>query len=223
MPPRPTDPHTAAVVEWMKANGGRLRELLDEEGEGAEDRSPAGEPAIRAHLRFQAEALAATASPPLAGALERLADELPERFEGGEDLLDQELQREAEAAGFEVRLQFGDASGEDPSLATVVGRRVLITAWSRFFLQLLDEALDEDGRLAGAAGAWMDGHEEDLAMMIFSIDRRAKQAEIARGGEDAVADRDRVNLIGQAALLQARMRFLAEATSVGLAASAALR
>jgi hypothetical protein len=69
----------------------------------------------------------------------------------------------------------------------------------------------------------MDGHEDDLAMMIFSIDRRAKQAEIARGGEDAVADRDRVNLIGQAALLQARMRFLAEAVSVGLAACAAAR
>jgi hypothetical protein len=220
---RPTDPRTAAVVAWMKEHGDRLRELLEEEGEDAEDCSPAGEAAVRGQLRFQTEALAATAPARLRGAIERFADELPERFEGEADMLEEELQRASEAAGFEARMQFGDAVGEDPSFVAVVGRGVLISAWSKFYLRLLDEALGEDGRLAGAAGDWMDGREDELALMIFSVDRRAKQAEIARGGEEAVSDADRVNLIGQAALLQARMRFLVEAVSAGMAACAPSR
>src|SRR5947208_17069456 len=114
-------------------------------------------------------------------------------------------------------MQFGEAVGEDSSFVAVVSRGVLITAWSRFYLRLLDEALGEGGRMAAAADGWMDGREDELAGMIFSIDRRAKQAEIARGGEQAVSDPDRVNQIGQAALLQARMRFLVEAVSAGMA------
>jgi hypothetical protein len=207
----------------MKEHGDRLRELLREEGEEAEDRSPAGEAAVRGQLRFQTEALAATAPTALRWALERFAGELPQRFEGETGMLEEELQRVSEAAGFEARMQFGDAVGEDPSFVAVVGRSVLISAWSRFYLRLLDEALGEEGRLAAAAGSWMDGREEELALMIFSVDRRAKQAEIARGGQEAVSDPDRVNLIGQAALLQARMRFLLEAVSAGMGARAASR
>ena len=50
-----------------------------------------------------------------------------------------------------------------------------------------------------------------LADAIFAMDKRAKQAEISRGGPDAVADPDVVNRIGQAAALQAHTRFLVEA------------
>jgi hypothetical protein len=46
------------------------------------------------------------------------------------------------------------------------------------------------------------------------MDRRAKQAELERGGPDAIADPGVVNRIGQAAMLQAHTRFLVE----GLAA-----
>jgi hypothetical protein len=206
------------MVAWMKDHGGRLRELLDEEGVGAEDRSPSGEAAIRGQLRFQAEALAATGPALARDRLDRFARELPERFDAAAPVLEEELERVSEAAGFEAKMQFGEKVGEDPSFVAVVGRGVLISAWSRFYLRLLDDALGEGGRLAAAAGDWMDGREDELAGMIFSIDRRAKQAEIARGGEEAVSDPDRVNQIGQAALLQARMRFLVEAVSAGMAA-----
>ncbi|MGB1711370.1 MAG: hypothetical protein ACPHP1_02215 [Miltoncostaeaceae bacterium] len=43
------------------------------------------------------------------------------------------------------------------------------------------------------------------------MDRRAKEAERARGGEDAISDPAVVNRIGQAAALQGNVRFLVEA------------
>jgi hypothetical protein len=46
------------------------------------------------------------------------------------------------------------------------------------------------------------------------MDRRAKRAELDRGGPDAIASPEVVNRIGQAAVVQAHARFLVE----GLAA-----
>ena len=57
----------------------------------------------------------------------------------------------------------------------------------------------------------MAERQTQLADTIFAMDRRAKEAEIARGGPDAVADPAVVNRIGQAAMLQAHTRFLVEA------------
>lgn len=57
----------------------------------------------------------------------------------------------------------------------------------------------------------MTAHQGILADTIFTMDRRAKEAERARGGEDAISDPAVVNRIGQAAALQGNVRFLVEA------------
>ena len=56
-------PAAQAMLAWMQAHPARVRDLLDEEAAAAEDLGPAGDPAVRAHLRFVGEALAATAAP----------------------------------------------------------------------------------------------------------------------------------------------------------------
>jgi hypothetical protein len=52
----------------------------------------------------------------------------------------------------------------------------------------------------------MADRKTQIANTIFATDRRAKQAEIARRGPDAVDDPEVVNGIGQAAMLQAHAR-----------------
>jgi hypothetical protein len=117
-------------------------------------------------------------------------------------------------AAFEARLQFGEEAAEDPSMRDMLARRVRVGAWCRVFLAELDTALG--GGVAGPATAWMATRQAQLADTIFAMDRRAKQAEIERGGPDAVGDPATVNRIGQAAMLQAHMRFLVEALADAL-------
>ena len=199
----------------MQQNGSRLRVLLDDEGDGAHDLSPAGEAAIRAHLRLVSEALAATAGPATREGLEDLAVALPDRFDD-EAGLDGELELLQDAAAHELDLQFGaERAGSDPMLRETIERRLRVQAWSRFFLRLVGEAADDDG-FADAALTWMGDHQTQLAETIFSMDRRAKEAEIARRGPRAVDDAALVNQIGQAAMLQAHVRFLVEAVSATL-------
>jgi hypothetical protein len=62
----------------------------------------------------------------------------------------------------------------------------------------------------------MGGHQDLLADTIFAMDRRAKQAEMDRGGPDAVATAEVANRIGQAATVQAHTRFLVEGLAAGL-------
>jgi hypothetical protein len=62
----------------------------------------------------------------------------------------------------------------------------------------------------------MGRHQELLADTIFAVDRRAKRAELDRGGPDAIASPEVVNRIGQAATIQAHTRFLVEALAAGL-------
>ena len=98
----------------MQQNGSRLRELLDDEGDGAHDLSPAGEAAIRAHLCLVSEALAATAGPATREGLKDLAVALPERFDDDEAGLDGELELLKDAAAHELNLQFGtERAGSD--------------------------------------------------------------------------------------------------------------
>ena len=197
----------------MQQNGSRLRVLLDDEGDGAHDLSPAGEAAIRAHLRLVSEALAATAGPARREGLEDLAVALPDRFDD-EAGLDGELELLEDAAAHELNLQFGaERAGSDPMLRETIERRLRVQAWSRFFLRLVEEAADDDS-FADAALTWMGDHQTQLAETIFSMDRRAKEAEIARSGPQAVDDPALVNQIGQAAMLQAHVRFLVEAIAV---------
>ena len=213
---RPKDPAAQALLGWMQQNGGRLRDLLDDEAGGAGDLLPAGEAAIRAHLRLVSQALAATAGPATRDGLEELAETLPERFADDEAGLDGELELLEDAAAHELNLQFGtERAGSDPMLREMIERRLRVQAWSRFFLRLVGEAV-ADGDFADGAFTWMGEHQTQLAETIFSMDRRAKEAEIARRGPHAVDDAALVNQIGQAAMLQAHVRFLVEAIAATL-------
>ncbi len=201
----------------MQQNAARLRALLDEEAQGQADLSPAGEAAVRAHLRLVGEALAATAGPASRDALEDLAETLPELLDAGEDELDAELERLGDAAARELDLQFGaEPTGTDPSIAEMIDRRLRVQAWSRFLLRRIGEAIGDDG-FADAALGWMGERQDQLANTIFTMDRRAKEAEIARSGPAAVDDPVLVNRIGQAAMLQAHTRFLVEAIAASVA------
>jgi hypothetical protein len=212
---RATNPVAQGLLGWMQSSPGRLRELLDDEARGAEDLGPAGDPAVRAHLRFVAEALAASAAPAAAPALAAFAERLPALLAQRTDRVDEAMRRVGEAHAFEVELQFGERAGEDPGMHAVLDRRVRVAAWTRVFLEALDEARAPAAPISAAVLAWMGERQVELADMIFAMDRRAKEREIARGGPEAVASPEVVNRIGQAAMVQAHARFLVE----GLAAS----
>ena len=163
-----------------------------------------------------AEALAASAAPASRERLEAFAAGLPDLLEASEPQLDDELQQVGEATAFELGLQFGDSASEDPSVRAMVDRRVRIAAWLRVFLDGLDEARRPATPVAASVLVWMGSRQTQLADTIFSMDRRAKEGEMARGGPDAVASPEVVNRIGQAAVLQAHTRFLVEALAEAL-------
>lgn len=213
-----TAPHPTArgILAWMQANPGRLRALLDAEARRSDDLAPAGDPAVRAHLAFVAEALAANAAPAAAAGLAQLAASLPGLLAEREDRVDEHLRRIGEATAFELDLQFGDVAREDPGVRDMIDRRVRIAAWTRVFLDALDEARPGQEPAAPAVLAWMGERQTQLADTIFAMDRRAKEGEMARGGPDAVASPEAVNRIGQAAMLQAHTRFLVEALAEAL-------
>jgi hypothetical protein len=206
-----------ALLGWMQRSGPRLRELLADEARRGGDLSPAGEAAVRAHLRLVAEALAATAGPGARAALDGFAAALPDRCaDAGGEVAD-EIALLGEAAAQELRLQFGsEPTADDPAVREMVERRLRVQAWTRWFVRRLGEVLGDD-RLADAALSWMAARQTHLAYTIFTMDRRAKEAEIARAGEAAVDDPALVNRIGQAAMLQAHTRFLVEAVAASLA------
>lgn len=212
-------PGGRALLVWMQANPARLRDLLSEEATAAvaadEDLGPAADPAIRAHLRFVAEAVAATV--PVGGrtAAERFAQTLGARLRE-RDLLVADLELVGEAHAFEVARQFGDDAGEDPTTRAVVERRVRLGAWLRLFLRELEQAEVAPAGSAAQAYDWMATHQLRLADTIFAMDRAAKVAAREREGEDAIATDDAVNRIGQAATVQAHTRFLAEAIARSL-------
>jgi hypothetical protein len=216
-------PHPAVrgLLVWMQANTPRLRALMGEEAADADDLSPAGDAAVRAQLRFVAEALAANAGPGQAADLEDFAAELPARLEAAEGRVAEVEERMADAAAFEAERQFGESARDDPSLAALLERRFRLNAWMRLFLEALDDARPGRAPVTPAATAWMTAHQDHLADTIFGIDRAAKRAELARGGPDAIASPEVVNRIGQAASLQGHVRFLVEALGGPLAATAA--
>ncbi len=214
-PSAPVGPAARALLVWMGSHPQRLRELLDDAARDAgDDLSPAGDAAIRAHLCFVAEALAANAAPGVREAAERFAAGAPATLAAADGRLDEELNNVGEAHAFEVERQFGAEAGEDPVMRAVIVRRVRIGAWLRVFLAEFDAAGAAPAPVGPGALAWMADHQVRLADTIFAMDRAAKLAEMERGGPDAVADAGVVNRIGQAAMVQAHMRFLVEAISV---------
>jgi hypothetical protein len=204
-------PVARGLLVWMQAGGPRLQSLMAEEAARADDLSPAGDAAVRAQLRFLAEALAANAGPGRAAALEAFRDRLPDVLDDAEDRLRAHAELLGEATAFEVGLQFADASPDDPGLVAMLERRVRVGAWVRLFLEAFDAAQPDRPPAAPAALAWMADHQVHLADTIFSMDRRAKQLAQQRGGPEAIADQEVVNRIGQATMLQSHVRFLVEA------------
>jgi hypothetical protein len=205
-----TTPQTGArpqpVLGWMQAHPDRLRQLLAEEAAGADDVTPVSDAAIRAHLRFVTEALAAHADDGDRARLEPL-----DTSSSSADRLDAAIELVGGATAHELRLQFGESAAADTALGDMTGRRVRLAAWHRVYLEELEEALGRDAFDADAAKAWMAANQDVLADTIFAMDRRAKQREIDMGGPDAVASGAVANLIGQAATLHAHTRFLVDA------------
>ncbi len=208
-----TTPHPTArgLLVWMQTHPERLRDLLDREAGGQDDLAPAGDPAVRAHLTFVAEALAANAAPAAAPALEEFAAGLPGLLGDRLDRVDEEIRRGGEAVAFELDLQFRGETADDPAIRAMVDRRLRIGAWTRVFLAELDAARAPAAPVADQVLGWMGDRQTLLADTIFAMDRRAKEGELERGGPDAIADADVVNRIGQAAMLHAHTRFLVEA------------
>ncbi len=207
-------PSAQAMLVWMGQNDARLRELLDEEAAGADDLSPIGDASVVAHLRFVAEALSVHAAPGDEG-LEGFAQRLPELLAERDELHEETLSARGEAHAFEAGKQFGEVAGEDPSNQQVIERRVRLEAWFQVFLDALDDVRDREPVTPGV-NAWMVERQTQLADLIFALDRRAKELERDRGGEEAISDPDTVNRIGQAATVRAYSRFAIEALAENL-------
>lgn len=212
-------PPTRPLLAWMQTHPDRLSALLAEEATGAEDVTPVSDAAIRAHLRFVVEALAANTDSESRLRLEGLAGRIGDD-EIDLDRLDEEIRLVGAVTAHEFRLQFGASAAKDEALGDMASRRVRIMAWHRVFLDELEGALDRGGFDADQARTWMAGNQMALADTIFAMDRLAKQREIDRGGPDAVASTEVANRIGQAATLHAHTRFLVDAVGRGLPAAA---
>ncbi|MSO44848.1 MAG: hypothetical protein EXQ74_06055 [Thermoleophilia bacterium] len=215
MTTRVKHPTAQAILGWMQANPGNLRRLLDEVATGGGDLSPAGDPSILAHLAFVAEAVGATASPTRREPLEEFGRTAAAWLVAHAADVDAAIREVGEAHALEAMLQFGPAAGDDPTNRKVIDRRVRIIGWTNVFLTGLETATGNAG-LAMRAREWMADHQTELAETIFSMDRRAKEAERARGGEDAIADAGVVNRIGQAAVVQGNVRFVVAAIAYTL-------
>lgn len=203
------------TLAWMREHGEVLRRMVDEERVDEPDRSPAGDPAIRAHLRFLASALEATATPEVAGQIAGLDEELPRWFAESGDLYEEHLTTGIGAIALEQHLQFGTHPGTDPSLDAGLERRVRIGGWIRIFLLGLELRLGPaaDG-LEAEALAWMGARQRELGRLILSLDRQAKAA-ARRSAGDGV-DLETQDAIGQAAVVQGHVRLLVEAISATL-------
>jgi hypothetical protein len=213
-----TAPHPTArgLLVWMQTHHARLRELVDEEAGGSDDRSPAGDPAIRAHLRFVAEALAANAGPGQAAELEDFAEHLDVCMQAAEDSMGDVLEQLEDATAFEAESQFGGAVADDQAFVAVLERRLRVDAAIQTFLEALDRARPDRAPIRQPTLDWWKANARRLAHTIFSLDRGAKQALLDRGDTDAVADPEIVNQLGQAAMLQGHIKFLVEALAQNL-------
>lgn len=210
----------AQTLAWMREHGDELRGLIAHEYGDEPEPAPSGDAAIRAHLRFLARALAATAAQELAERVMGFDEELPEWFDDNRDLYDAHIATGAGAIALEEHLQYGVTPGNDPSLDAGLERRVRIGGWVRIFLMGLEMRLgpSADG-LADETLGWTGAHQRELARLIFSLNLQAKQAARAgSGGEPDVATQD---LMGQAAVVQGHVRHLLEALAATLAATPA--
>jgi len=209
-------PDAATVLAWMSEHGEVLRALVADEQAGERELAPADDPTIRAHLRFAAVALTATAEGDLADRLDGFADELPGWFTESQPLYEDHLATGVGAIALEEHLQFGTRPGADPSLDAALHRRLRIGAWIRIFLVGLEGWLgpSEDG-LADEALAAMGSRGRDLSRLILSFDMAAKAAARGAGG-GAPVDLETQDEMGQAAAVQGHVRLMLEAVTEAL-------
>ncbi len=210
-------PAVTDVLAWMSDHGGRLRELVASEQSGERELAPHDDPTIRAHLRYAAEALAATAPGPLADDLAGFADALPEWFIECQPLYEDHLAAGVGAIALEEHLQFGTRPGVDPSLDAALHFRLRITAWVRIFLIGLERWLGPaaDG-LSEEVLEEIRGRSGDLGRMILSFGTAAKTA--ARAAAGGPVDIDTQDELGQVAAVQGHVRIMLEALTGGAAA-----
>ena len=199
----------ANTLSWMRRNGAELRALVADEVAAGDD-SPAGDASIRAHLRFLAVAVERTADERWRDELSGFADGVGEWFAEHEDLLDEHLAVGMGAMALEAHLQWGTRPGVDPSLDVAQERRLRLLGWLRIFLLGLETHMgpSADG-LAQAVLGWMDGRQRDLGRMVVSMDAQAKASASRSAGDGLGAET--IDQIGQAVVVQAYTRHLAEA------------
>jgi hypothetical protein len=212
-PPNGVD--VGAALAWMQAHPDLLRTLLEEEAEDGADPAPAGDAAIRAHLRYLAAALEETLPDRLAYGISGLFEELPQWFEEGRQLYDEHLAMAAGAIALEEHLQFRTSPGSDPSLDESLDRRARLGAWTRLFLLAVEERLGPaaDG-LTEAAMAWMAANQRTLMGYVIALDRRARTSITSQMGP--YADRATLDQAGQAAVVQGHLRLVADALAVAM-------
>jgi len=207
-------PAVGDVLAWMRHHGERLRELVASEQAGERELAPGDDPTIRAHLRFAAEGLAATAPEPLAHGLAGFSDALPEWFTECQPLYEDHLAAGVGAIALEEHLQFGTRPGVDPSLDAALHFRLRITAWVRIFLIGLERWLGPaaDG-LSEEVLEEIRGRSGDLGRMILSFGTAAKSA--ARAAAGGPVDIDTQDELGQVAAVQGHVRIMLEALTGG--------
>lgn len=201
----------AAVLAWMAAHGGRLRERIAAQEGRNPTRLPADDGCVRAHLLFLADALHATAPPALAAALTGFGEGLDAWFDQERDELDSRLALADGAIALEEHLQFGVRPGTDPSLDAALERRMRLAAWTRLFALGLEAHLGPaaDG-LAEEVLGWIGRHQPELARMVLTLDRHAKAG---LGGPPGARHPppELLDELGQAAVVRAHVRMLVQA------------
>lgn len=203
-PPQPQAPlDPTAVLRWMRDNPDRLRALMADEN--ADDAEPAGDAAVRAHLRLAAEALPHGADAHMAQALSGFAEGLPAWFDEDRDTFDRHIEMGDGAIALEEHLLFKSAPGADPTLHAALERKMRLGAWNRIFLRGLETRLGSahDG-LADAAIEWNAARGGELARLIITLDRAAQDAMTRRTGTKPA--RDEREQIGQVATVQGYVR-----------------
>jgi hypothetical protein len=190
----------------MEANQPRLWQRLMAETPNPDaplDELYAG--AMRAHLVMVAEALGVRLGGEVGDHLLANLDEVEEGLQD-EQAFAAEFDAVLEANLDEARLQFGPVAPDDPRTREWAERRATQMAWPRLLVRVVDEQLAVfDIALAPQAFAWISANTRRLGRLgIRTLEAHMEQGTAGR------------RVAGEAASLQAHVRFLIEALGAAL-------